>query len=81
MSVYYDENNRHKELYTADNVMECKNTNDDKIQGGLLASIDRDTLLTAAVLLLMLKNGGDMRLILALGYIMLGGKNESGGEK
>lgn len=39
-----------------------------------LESIDRDTLLTAAVLLLMVKNGGDMRLILALGYIIAGGE-------
>ena len=39
-----------------------------------LESIDRDTLLTAAVLLLMVKNGGDMRLILALGYIIMGGE-------
>lgn len=39
-----------------------------------LGSIDRDTLLTAAVLLLMVKNGGDMRLILALGYIIAGGE-------
>lgn len=39
----------------------------------LLAGIDRDTLLTAAVMLLMIKNGGDMRLILALGYIIAGG--------
>ena len=39
-----------------------------------LESIDRDTLLTAAGLLLMVKNGGDMRLILALGYIIAGGE-------
>lgn len=39
-----------------------------------LESLDRDTLLTAAVLLLMVKNGGDMRLILALGYIIMGGE-------
>lgn len=39
-----------------------------------LESLDRDTLLTAAVLLLMVKNGGDMRLILALGYIIAGGE-------
>ncbi|MBR6579902.1 MAG: hypothetical protein IKK66_01220 [Ruminococcus sp.] len=39
----------------------------------LLAGLDRDTLLTAAVMLLMIKNGGDMRLILALGYIIAGG--------
>lgn len=36
-----------------------------------LVGIDRDILLTAAVLLLMAKNGSDMRLILALGYILL----------
>ena len=40
----------------------------------LIAGIDRDTLLTAAVLLLMIKNGGDIRLILALGYIIIGGE-------
>jgi hypothetical protein len=39
-----------------------------------LAGIDKDMLLTAAVLLLMMKNGGDMRLILALGYIIIGGE-------
>lgn len=39
-----------------------------------LAGIDKDVLLTAAVLLLMMKNGGDMRLILALGYIIIGGE-------
>lgn len=39
-----------------------------------LEILDRDTLLTAAVLLLMVKNGGDMRLILALGYIIAGGE-------
>ncbi len=39
----------------------------------LLAGLDRDTLLTVAVMLLMIKNGGDMRLILALGYIITGG--------
>lgn len=39
-----------------------------------LESLDRDTLLTLAVLLLMVKNGGDMRLILALGYIIAGGE-------
>ena len=39
-----------------------------------LESLDRDPLLTAAVLLLMVKNGGDMRLILALGYIIAGGE-------
>ncbi|MBO4878473.1 MAG: hypothetical protein J5501_10735 [Ruminococcus sp.] len=33
--------------------------------------IDRDTLLIAAVLLLMLREGGDRRLIMALAYIML----------
>ncbi|MBO5163817.1 MAG: hypothetical protein J6B75_05150 [Ruminococcus sp.] len=39
----------------------------------LIAGIDRDTLLTAAVMLLMIRNGGDIRLILALGYIIVGG--------
>lgn len=42
-------------------------------RNGILGGIDRDTLLTAAVMLLMLRNGGDMRLILALGYIIAGG--------
>jgi hypothetical protein len=42
-----------------------------------LESLDRDTLLTAAVLLLMVKNGGDMRLILALGYIIAGAKKKT----
>lgn len=48
-------------------------------RNGILGGIDRDTLLTAAVMLLMLRNGGDMRLILALGYIIAGGfgKNDS----
>ena len=33
--------------------------------------LDRDTLLIAAVLLLLLREGGDKRLIMALAYIML----------
>lgn len=42
------------------------------ILGGLLSgSIDRDTLLVAALLYLLIKEGGDMKLILALGYILL----------
>ncbi len=45
-----------------------------KMAGNPLEALDRDTLLTAAVLLLMMKNGGDMRLILALGYIIIGGE-------
>ncbi len=45
-----------------------------KITRNPLEALDRDTLLTAAVLLLMIKNGGDMRLILALGYIIIGGE-------
>lgn len=32
---------------------------------------DRDTLLTAVLLLLLLREGGDKRLILALAYIMM----------
>lgn len=81
MSVYYDGDDGRKELCPADNGTDGKKLNDDKLLGGLLASIDRDMLLTASVFLLMLRNGGDMRLILALGYIMLGGKDENGGEK
>lgn len=48
-------------------------------RNGILGGIDRDTLLTAAVMLLMLRNGGDIKLILALGYIIAGGfdKNDS----
>ncbi len=44
------------------------------IGNSLIAGIDRDTLLTAAVMLLMIRNGGDIRLILALGYIIIGGE-------
>lgn len=33
--------------------------------------IDHDTLLIAALLFLLIKDGGDMKLILALGYILL----------
>lgn len=33
--------------------------------------IDRDTLLLAALLYLLIKDGGDMKLILALGYILI----------
>lgn len=51
-----------------------KKENYQKIAKNPLESLDRDTLLTAAVLLLMVKNGGDMRLILALGYIIMGGE-------
>lgn len=39
-----------------------------------LEGIDRDTLLTLALVLLVVKNDGDMRLILALGYIIAGGE-------
>lgn len=77
MSVYYDGDDENRELCPADNDADNKKDHEDKSIGGLLGSIDRDTLLTGAVLLLMLRNGGDMRLILALGYIMLGGKDES----
>lgn len=51
-----------------------KKENYQNIAKNPLESLDRDTLLTAAVLLLMVKNGGDMRLILALGYIIMGGE-------
>lgn len=40
--------------------------------GGILPKgIDRDTLLIAALLLILIKEGGDMKLILALAYIIL----------
>ncbi len=40
--------------------------------GGILPKgIDRDTLLIAALLLVLIKEGGDMKLILALAYIIL----------
>lgn len=40
--------------------------------GGLLPDgIDSDTLLIAALLFLLLKEGGDIRLVIALGYILL----------
>jgi len=41
------------------------------ILGGLAGDHDADKLLTAALLLLMLREGSDMRLILAIGYILL----------
>ncbi len=41
------------------------------LSGILPKSIDRDTLLIAALLLLLIKEGGDMKLILALAYIIL----------
>lgn len=42
------------------------------ILGGIFPDgIDTDTLLIAALLLLLLKEGGDIKLILALGYILL----------
>ena len=37
----------------------------------IAGNIDADKLLIAALLLLLMKEGGDMRLILALGYILL----------
>lgn len=37
----------------------------------LLGSIDKDTLLIAAMLVLLMKDGGDKRLIIALGYILM----------
>lgn len=36
-----------------------------------LLNIDKDTLLIGALIYLLIKEGGDMRLILALGYILL----------
>lgn len=33
--------------------------------------MDKDTLLIAALLFLLIRDGGDMKLILALGYILL----------
>ncbi|MBR2284022.1 MAG: hypothetical protein IJ874_06340 [Ruminococcus sp.] len=39
-----------------------------EILGG---GVDRDTLLIAALLLMLIRDGGDMRLILALAYILL----------
>lgn len=44
--------------------------NGDILRGLLPESVDRDTLLVAALLWLMLKEGGDLKLILALGYIL-----------
>lgn len=41
------------------------------LNGILPKGIDRDTLLIAALLFLLIKDGGDLRLILALGYILL----------
>lgn len=37
----------------------------------VLGSIDKDTLLIAAMLILLMKEGGDKRLIIALGYILM----------
>ena len=40
--------------------------------GGILPNgIDSDTLLIAALLFLLLKEGGDIKLVIALGYILL----------
>ena len=40
--------------------------------GGILPDgIDSDTLLIAALLFLLLKEGGDIKLVIALGYILL----------
>jgi hypothetical protein len=72
MSVY----NRGKEekKCIADKPVNPQNKKTQQSGGkNLLAGIDRDTLLTAAVMLLMIKNGGDKKLILALGYIIAGG--------
>ena len=56
----------------AENSITEKNTagSGDLLRGLLPESIDRDTLLVAALLWLMLKEGGDLKLILALGYIL-----------
>lgn len=37
----------------------------------IISGLDADKLLIAALLLLLMREGGDMRLILALGYILL----------
>ncbi len=72
MSVY----NRSEEK---NNVCDIPVKNNNQVKNKIgnknpLAGVDKDMLLTAAVLLLMMKNGGDMRLILALGYIIIGGE-------
>ena len=46
--------------------------NSSALLGNLMpGSIDSDTLLIAALLLILMKEGGDIKLVLALGYILL----------
>lgn len=47
------------------------NMPEDKLLEKIPPELDRDTLLVAALLFLLIRDGGDMKLILALGYILL----------
>ena len=55
--------------------VELKNVRKNAPSAGLLSdisgSLDGDRMLIAALLLMLLREGGDMRLILALAYILL----------
>lgn len=73
MSVYEKCKEDKSRVRTAPKIVKT-DVNQRNTVNSLIAGIDRDTLLTAAVLLLMIKNGGDIRLILALGYIIIGGE-------
>ena len=60
---------------TVNGITELKTQTQGKNAAGLLSeitgSLDGDKLLIAALLLLLMREGGDIRLILALGYILL----------
>lgn len=73
MSVYGNCKEDKSKVQTAPKIVKTDGNQRNTVNS-LIAGIDRDTLLTAAVLLLMIRNGGDIRLILALGYIIIGGE-------
>lgn len=73
MSVYEKCREDKSGVQTAPRIAENERNQQNTVSS-LIAGLDRDTLLTAAVMLLMIRNGGDIRLILALGYIIIGGE-------
>lgn len=73
MSVYNRCREEHVNKPAAPKVIKTKKRQCNTAENPFL-SMDRDTILTAALLLLLIKDGGDKRLIIALGYILIGGE-------
>lgn len=47
------------------------NMPENKLPEKVPPKVDKDTLLIAALIFILIRDGGDMKLILALGYILL----------